>query len=79
MSKVLTYLESPQPELSFYHSADEAEQAYLNLTTNIHAGDSRTIGIDFAELDVPSSVHYSLRFRAHAVADTAKFFNHECE
>jgi len=79
MDRTLAYLESPQPNVSYYRSSSEAEEAYLNITTSVHNADSRVIGIDFTESAGSSSIRYSLRFRARDVADTEVFFNHACE
>jgi len=76
MDATMKYLQSPLPVLSFYNSSAEAEQAYLDITTGVHAPNSRVLGVNFEELAVPSSVRYSLRFRAHEVANTKIFFNH---
>jgi len=79
MDQTLTHLESPRPDVLFYPSPSEAEEAYLNITTSVHHAHSRVIGIDFPESADPSSVHYSVRFRARDVADTEVFFNHACK
>ena len=77
MNKALMYLETPRPELLFYRSPSVAEEAYLNMTTSDPAANRRVIGINFVEIDDPSTVHYSLRFKAVDVADTERLFNHE--
>jgi len=79
MDQTLTHLESPRPNVSYYRSPSEAEKAYLNITTSVHHAYSRIIGIDFPESAGPSSIRYSLRFRARDVADTEVFFNHACK
>ena len=79
LDRTLAYLESPRPDVSYYHSSSEAEEAYLNITTSVHNASSRVIGIDFTESAGSSSVRYSLRFRARDVADTEVFFNHARE
>ena len=79
MQRTLAYLERPRPDLRFYRSASEAEDDYLNMTTSAHAANRRVIGVDFPESAGSSSIRYSIRFRAHDLADTEIFFNHACE
>ena len=81
MNVTLRYLDAPRPVVSFYHTADKAEEAYLNLTASISAAaSSGVVGIHFADLTVASSsVSYSLRFRAASVASTQVLFNHKCQ
>ena len=80
MNRTLAYLEGLQPDVvSFHRSAADAEQAYLGVVGSAHAANARVVGVDFAELAIPSTVRYSLRFRSHDVADTKKFFNHARE
>ena len=80
VNKTLMYLKfTARPELLFYRSPAVAEEAYLNMTTSADAASRRVVGINFVEIDDPSTVHYSLRFKAVDVADTERLFNHECK
>ena len=80
VNKTLMYLKfTARPELLFYRSPAVAEEAYLNMTTSANAASRRVVGINFVEIDDPSTVHYSLRFKALDVADTERLFNHECK
>ena len=79
VNMTLRYLQSPQPDVSFYQTADNAEEAYLSLTIGAAKTDSPVVGVHFDELAVPSSVNYSFRFRSVDVADTEVLFDHECE
>ena len=79
MYKTLSYLDAPKPLLYFYPSDAEAEEAYMNIKSSDNATSVRVIGIHFDELSAPSSVNYSVRFRAQDVADTNTLFNHERE
>ena len=76
MNKMLECLKAPRPRLLFYPSAAEAEEAYRNLSVSAY---TVVVGIHFDELVAPSSVNYTLRFRAQDIADTELLFNHECE
>jgi len=71
MSKTLSYLKQPLPRLSYYPSADVAEEEYLKVIASAHAAGSRIIGIDFVKTN-----HYSLRFRVSDVANTENLFSH---
>jgi len=79
MNRTLRYLLSPKPQLYFYQSSAKAEEAYLNFKTSVATDHIRVIGIHFDKVAVPSYVNYSVRFRAHDVADTEVLFNHARE
>ena len=79
INRTLGYLGQPRPVVRFYHSAAAAEAAYLDSAEGYNVAGGPVVGIDFAELVVPSSANYSLRFRAKAVGDTKILFNHACE